>query len=61
MVSSTQPPSYSSDVARSIKDTEVETIINRLETDAAVDIQAGTMTFNPTDDRKRFIFHLQKR
>ena len=40
-------PTYTSDVARSIKGTEVETIINRLEADAAVDIQAGTMTFNP--------------
>lgn len=54
-------PSYSSDVARSIKDTEVETIINRLETDAAVDIQAGTMTFNPTDNAKRFTAHLKSK
>ena len=54
-------PTYSSDVARSIKGTEVETIINRLEADAAVDIQAGTMTFNPTDNAKRFTAHLKSK
>ena len=54
-------PTYTSDVARSIKGTEVETIINRLEADAAVDIQAGTMTFNPTDNAKRFTAHLKSK
>ena len=54
-------PSYSSHVGQSIKGTEVETIINRLEADAAVDIQAGTMTFNPTDNTKRFTAHLKSK
>ena len=54
-------PSYSSHVGQSIKGTEVETIINRLEADAAVDIQAGTMTFNPTDNAKRFTAHLKSK
>ncbi|MBF1274579.1 MAG: hypothetical protein HXN20_01410 [Porphyromonas sp.] len=54
-------PTYSSHVGQSIKGTEVETIINRLEADAAVDIQAGTMTFNPTDNAKRFTAHLKSK
>ena len=54
-------PNFPGFEGQSLEKTTVKLIVDQLEADAAVDLQAGTMTFNPTDDRKRFIFHLQKR
>jgi len=54
-------PNFPDFEGQSLEKTTVKFIVDQLEADAAVDLQAGTMTFNPTDNAKRFTAHLKSK